>query len=455
MKTNNVPGKVSRREYLGYFSYGFGQCFSYGLLGSFILFFYTDILGISALAASTIFLIARVWDAVNDPMVAGFMDTRRTKSGKFKGYLKFAPLFVVISTILCFFSPDLAIQWKVLYAAITYILWGTVYTVSDIPFWSVSAVITNDPQTRTSLVTAANLGVFAGIGMVGSLVPLLVGLFGQESLADGYFMAVILIMIAGYAFMMFGAPTIRERVEPSAGEKVTMKDVFRNLLVNRHLFKMLAIFFLNLFMNIVNGIILYFFIYNMGNEGLMSIYGLMGTFAALGFFLIPNLTKKFRKKDLLAGIIVLDIVVRIVFFMTGYENVPMLLVMLMLTQLFHASLGPVMSSMIAETIEYSEVKTGRRCEAITFSGQTFMGKLSAAIAGSLTGLILIAIGYVPEAAVQSPGTLNGLFMVVSLLPVAGGLIRLVILRYYTYTEEAYKKDLAVLAQRRSEAALAE
>ena len=455
MKTNNVPGKVSRREYLGYFSYGFGQCFSYGLLGSFILFFYTDILGISALAASTIFLIARVWDAVNDPMVAGFMDTRRTKSGKFKGYLKFAPLFVVISTILCFFSPDLAIQWKVLYAAITYILWGTVYTVSDIPFWSVSAVITNDPQTRTSLVTAANLGVFAGIGMVGSLVPLLVGLFGQESLADGYFIAVILIMIAGYAFMMFGATTIRERVEPSAGEKVTMKDVFRNLLVNRHLFKMLAIFFLNLFMNIVNGIILYFFIYNMGNEGLMSIYGLMGTFAALGFFLIPNLTKKFRKKDLLAGIIVLDIVVRIVFFMTGYENVPMLLVMLMLTQLFHASLGPVMSSMIAETIEYSEVKTGWRCEAITFSGQTFMGKLSAAIAGSLTGLILIAIGYVPEAAVQSPGTLNGLFMVVSLLPVAGGLIRLVILRYYTYTEEAYRKDLAVLAQRRSEAALAE
>lgn len=455
MKTNNVPGKVSRREYLGYFSYGFGQCFSYGLLGSFILFFYTDILGISALAASTIFLIARVWDAVNDPMVAGFMDTRRTKSGKFKGYLKFAPLFVVISTILCFFSPDLAIQWKVLYAAITYILWGTVYTVSDIPFWSVSAVITNDPQTRTSLVTAANLGVFAGIGMVGSLVPLLVGLFGHESLADGYFMAVILIMIAGYAFMMFGATTIRERVEPSAGEKVTMKDVFRNLLVNRHLFKMLAIFFLNLFMNIVNGIILYFFIYNMGNEGLMSIYGLMGTFAALGFFLIPNLTKKFRKKDLLAGIIVLDIVVRIVFFMTGYENVPMLLVMLILTQLFHASLGPVMSSMIAETIEYSEVKTGRRCEAITFSGQTFMGKLSAAIAGSLTGLILIAIGYVPEATVQSPGTLNGLFMVVSLLPVAGGLIRLVILRYYTYTEEAYKKDLAVLAQRRSAAALAE
>lgn len=107
-----------------------------------------------------------------------------------------------------------------------------------------------------------------------------------------------------------------------------------------------------------------------------------------------------------------------------------------------------MSSMIAETIEYSEVKTGRRCEAITFSGQTFMGKLSAAVAGSLTGLILVAIGYVPEAAIQSPQTLNGLFMVVSLLPVLGGIIRLVILKYYTYTEESYKKDLEILAERR-------
>ncbi len=189
----------------------------------------------------------------------------------------------------------------------------------------------------------------------------------------------------------------------------------------------------------------------MGNEGFMCIYGLMGTFAALGLFLIPTLTKKFQKKKILIGIILADIAVRIVFFVMGYSNVAMLQVMLMLTQLFHASLGPVMSSMIAETIEYSEVKTGKRCEAITFSGQTFMGKLSATIAGSLTGLILVGIGYVPEAAVQAPATLNGLFMVISLLPVLGGIIRLVILKYYTYTEEVYECDLQILAARRASA----
>lgn len=121
----------------------------------------------------------------------------------------------------------------------------------DIPFWSIFAVISDDPQKRTKLVTAANLGVFTGIGIVGSLVPLLVGLFGQSSLADGYFFAVIAIMAVGYAFMMFGYSTIKKRVTPAASEKISMKDVFKNLLSNKHLFKILAVFFLNLFMNIV------------------------------------------------------------------------------------------------------------------------------------------------------------------------------------------------------------
>ena len=122
MTTNT--SRVSKKEYFGYFCYGFGECFNYGLVGTFILFFYTDILGISAAAASIIFLIARVWDAANDPVCAGIMDMRRTKEGKFKGYLKIIPIFVVISTTACFFAPDISLQGKVLYAGFTYIMWG-------------------------------------------------------------------------------------------------------------------------------------------------------------------------------------------------------------------------------------------------------------------------------------------------------------------------------------------
>lgn len=435
---------VSKIEYFGYFSYGFGQCFSYGLVGSFILFFYTNILGISVAAASTIFLIARVWDAVNDPMVAGFMDTRRTKSGKFKGYMKFVPLFIAISTILCFISPDISTSGKVLYAGITYILWGTVYTISDIPFWALSSVISDDPQERTSLVTAANLGVFAGIGIVGSVLPILVTMLGKGDLSKGYLFGVLAIMVVGYVFMMFGYTTIKERVEPSASEKITARDVVNTLKANKHLFKMLIIFFMNLFMNIVNGMVIYFFTYNMNNEGLMSIFGVVGTASALGFFFIPMLTKKFKKKNILLGIVTLDIIVRVALYLMGYENTTLLMVMLAATQFLHASAGPIMSTMIAETIEYSEVKTGKRCEAIIFSGQTFTGKLAAAISGALSGVILTFIGYNANVTTQSSETLSGLFLAISIIPIIGSLIRALVLFTYKYTEDEYNKDLEIL-----------
>lgn len=446
-REGNSITTVSKKEYFAYFAYGFGQCFSFGLVGTFILFFYTDILGISAIAASTIFLIARVWDAVNDPMIASFMDTRKTKEGKFKGYLKIIPIFVVISTILCFISPDIPMKGKIIYALITYMLWGMVYTISDIPFWSLSAVISNQPEERTKLITVANLGVFGGIGMVGIILPPLAVILGKGNMRMGYLAGVIISMIIGYAFMLYGYKNIKERVKPAKAEKVMLKDVMQSLKSNNHMFKVLSIFFLNIFMNIVQGTINYFFIYNMNNQSLMIAFGFIGTASALGFFIIPSLTKKYSKKSVLSSILMIDIVVRIVFFMMGYKNVATVMVMITITQFLYAATAPIISAMLAETIEYSEVKTGKRCEAITFSGQTFCGKLSVALGGASTGILLTTIGYVPNIA-QPLGTLKGLFIIISILPAIGSLIRLLILSTYKYTEEEYKKDLKILEQRR-------
>lgn len=440
--------QVSKKEYLGYFSYGFGQCFSYGLVGSFILYFYTDVLKISLAAASIIFLIARVWDAVNDPLIASIMDTRRTKEGKFKGYLRKIPAFVCVSTLLCFLAPGWSMAMRIFYAAATYILWGTIYTISDIPFWSLSAVISKDTQVRTTLITAANLGVFAGMGAVGILLPLLISLFGHRSEACGYFWGVLLLMAVAFLLMMFGHATIKERVEPARAEKITIKEVFLVLKSNTWLFWMLIVFFMNIFMNIVNALALYFFTYNIGNAGLMSVFGLMGTLSAAGFFCIPLLTKKFKKKHLLMGIAALDILVRIFLYIAGYSHIVLVMILLGCTQLFHASCGPLMSAMISETIEYSEVKTGKRCEAITFSGQTFTGKLAAALSGALSGVILSIVGYSAGAAVQTPQTLNGIFFALSVLPILGALVRLLILSRYRYTEEEYRKDLEILSSRK-------
>jgi sugar (glycoside-pentoside-hexuronide) transporter len=438
--------KIKFKELSSYFSYGFGQCLSFGLIGTFIIIFYVDVLGISAIAASTIFVIARTWDAVNDPMVAGFMDTLRFKEGKFKGYLKIMPIFIVGITALCFVNLDVSNTWKVIWAGATYILWGMIYTVSDVPFWSMSAVMTIDTQERTKLISAANLGVFGGIGAAALLLTPLLEVVGNIYPSQKYLIAVSIIMLMALPLMFLGYKNTKERVVPVT-EKVKLREVFATVKSNNHMFKVLFIFFNNVFMNIVQGIIIFFFTYNMGNAGLMTAFGLIGIGSTIAFFALPFLTRKFRKKDILLTILVLDIALRIVFYNQGYDNLLLILTFLAIGQVLYSCTGPIISTMLAETIEYSELKSGRRCEAIVFSGQTFFGKLSVAFAGGLIGLILTYIGYVPNQP-QSQYTTAALFLIISLLPALGSLIRVLILVTYKYTEKEHKEVVALLESKK-------
>ena len=448
-KIDIIHEKISTKEYLAYFSYGFGQCFSFGLVGTFILFFYTDILGISAVAASIIFLVARIWDAVIDPVVAGFMDTRRTKHGKFRGYMKFTPILIVVSSIFCFFSPDISVTGKIIYAGATYILWGTIYAFSDIPFWSLSTVISKKGEDRTKLLTVANLGVYGGIGMVGFLVPILLATFNKNYTPSvSYLITVGIIMVAAYILMLIGYKYTKERVVPEHNEKVTFKDVIESAKVNKYMFRILLVFFLNVFMNIVQGIILYFFTYNLNAPQLMSVFGIIGTLSAVGFLFIPLLTKYFKKRNILRTLLGMDIIIRIIFFLVGYESIGLVITFLAITQLLYSATGPIISAMLSETVEYSEVKTGKRTEAIVFGGQTFAGKLSVALAGAFIGLLLTLIGYQANVE-QTEFTLTGLFIVVSILPALGSLLRLLVLSKYDYTEVEFNECIRIIQERKS------
>ncbi|WP_051314872.1 MFS transporter [Alteribacter aurantiacus] len=432
--------QISNKEVFSYFGYGMGQCISFGLVGTFILYFYTDILGISALAASTIFLVARTFDAVNDPFMASIMDTLRSKHGKFRQYLLYSPLLITLITILAFAPLDLGPTASILFAGTTYILWGMIYTVSDVPFWSMSAVMSQDPQQRTKLVTFANLGVFVGIGIPTLLFTPLAEFLGGGNMDDGFFYAVVILSLLGLPFMINGFRKTKERVEPPK-VKVRIRDAIKVIKGNKPMFMILATFFCNIFVNITLALNIYFFTYNLENASLMAVFGIISLVSCVGFFFIPMLTKHFYKKHILMTILVIDIVVRIGFFMSGYSNTMVVLGFLTVTMVLYTATGPLISTMLAETIEFTELRTGQRSEAVTFSGQTFTGKLSVAIAGGATGVILTVINYVPNQA-QSPVTLQGLFFVIALLPALGSLIRLIIMYFYKFTEDEYKEVVA-------------
>ncbi|KGP89976.1 sodium:galactoside symporter [Pontibacillus chungwhensis BH030062] len=438
---------IRTKEIASYFGYGFAQCISFGLIGTYILFFYTDILGISAAAASVIFLIARTWDAINDPMMASLMDTLKSKHGKFRPYLKYMPYLIVLSTIACFLPLDgLSMTAKLIYAGGTYILWGMVYTASDVPFWSLSSVMSQDTQQRTKLITFANMGVFTGIALSPTIfIPLTKWLGGGDT-GQGYLLATIALMAIALPIMLNGFKNTKERVEPPKS-KVKFSDGLRALKANKPMFAILVVFFCNVFMNITQALNIYFFTYNLGSASLMTMFGIISFASCIGFFIIPKLTKQYKKKHILMVIVAVDILVRIVWFSVGYGSVVVSLIFIGVTMLLYTSTGPLISGMLAETIEYTEYKTGKRNEAVVFSGQTFTGKLSVAVSGGATGLILTAINYQSNQA-QSEFTMDMLFFVIALLPALGSLIRLIIMYFYSYTETEYKDIVEKLRVRK-------
>lgn len=432
-----VPSNtLTHRELMSYFGYGVGQCFSFGLVGSFILYFYTDILGISPIAASTIFLIARVWDAVNDPLIAGYMDTLESRFGKFRPYMLFTPFLIVLVTVASFYNIDADTSTKVMYAGITYILWGTLYTISDVPFWSMSAVMTDEPQERAKAATCAMLGVNAGIGATLVIFPKLSAYFADGRTDQGYLPAVLVLMLAGLLFMLNGFYNTRERVKTSGCEKVTLKQTFQAVRKNKPLFIILAAFFMNVFFNMVNGLYVFFFTYNLGDAGLVSLIGTITLVSAIACLATPMLTKRFRKRDIFIALCVLEIVARIGFYLSGFDNPTVVMVWLSVITAIFMMTNPLISAMIADTVEYSYYHSGKRTAAITFSGQTFTGKLSVAVAGGLTGIVLTMINYVPNAQ-QTETALNGLFFCIALLPALGALIRIFIMSRYTFTEDQH------------------
>ncbi|EDQ2186951.1 MFS transporter [Salmonella enterica] len=428
--------KIPLKELVSYFGYGMGQCFSFGLVGSFILYFYTDIMGISPVTASLIFLIARVWDAVHDPLIAGVMDTLNFRRGKYRPFLLFTPFLIFIATVASFWNVDVSMSHKAIYAGVTYVLWGTLYALSDIPFWSMTSVMTDNPQERTKAATCAMLGVNAGIGAALLLFPIISTRLAGVSDDKGYLAGVVVLMVVGVIFMLNGFFNMKERVKAPAHEKITLKQTFISVWKNKPLFFVLAAFFMNVFSNIVNGLYVYFFTYNMNDATLVSVIGTITLVCALACLGTPLLTRYFRKRDLFIVLCILEIIARLIFWLIGYQSVTTVLICFTVITAIFMMTNPLISAMIADTVEYSWYHTGKRCAAITFSGQTFTGKLSVAIAGAASGLILALIGYHSNSG-QSPETLNGLFMCVSLLPAIGAVIRIVIMRQYTFTEEQH------------------
>lgn len=442
-------GEVTGKEMFGHAIAGVGQNFIFAFWSSYMMMFYTDVFGLSAAFVGMLFFGARAWDAINDPMMGVIADKTRTKWGRFRPWLLIMPIPVGICLVLNFTVPNVTGTAAMIYAAVTYILMSMAFTAIDIPYWSMPSAMTTDPVKRTKIFSYSNLGTSMASTVAGMLIVPLLNAFGGANTKSGFFGTAIVMAVIGITLYLTGFKLTREHVEAST-EKFNYKKAAKALGTNKPLLIVLiASVALNLGMIIKMSLQLFYVQYNLGTLNLVPIFSMLalpGTI--LGSLFAPKIASKFGKKRALIGASITLLVVGIIFMITPYSQV-WLIMILSAAQVTLITLSMVIvSSMIADTIEYAEWKTGQRNEGVISSTRTFTTKLAMAFSGLIAGGILTFAGYVPNVE-QSQMTLTVFHLVSSIVPGAIALVACIPMKWYDLTEERHAQIMKEIAERKA------
>jgi len=471
--------KITLKEKIGY---GFGDAASsmfWKIFGMYSLFFYTDVLGITAAAAGTMFLVARLWDSFFDVFVGIISDRTKSRYGKYRPYLLwFAIPFAIMGTIT-FFAPDFGQTGKLIYAYITYSLMMIVYSMINVPYASLLGAISSDPTERNSLssyrMSFAFIGSFVTFMLLQPLIDFFSKTFGNEGVAQatkdaansvstssvGWVLGVGAIgMICVILFLLCFSWT-KERVTQIESEKnVSIKKDLKDLFHNAPWWILVATGLAALLFNAVrDSVAIYFFRdyvqsnYKMAGTGwdMTTIYFLVGQAANLiGVMAAPSISRKYGKKRtymiamLMAGIL-----------STGFYFIPnditWILIFQFLISIFAGYVLPLLWSMFADIVDHQELLTGRRATGLIFSSSSMSQKLGWALGSAMSGWILAVFHYMPNAVQQSQETIFGEHIMISLMPAICCMLAFAGMFFYPLSDKKVRENSEQLNLKRNKA----
>lgn len=474
MNTN----KISLKEKVGY---GFGDMASsmfWKIFGMYSLFFYTDVFGITAAAAGTMFLVARVWDSFFDLFVGIAADRTKTRWGRYRPYILWFAIPFSVMGVITFFVPDFGATGKLVYAYVTYSLMMIVYSLINVPYASLLGVMSPNPQERNVLssyrMSFAFIGSFITFMLLQPLIDGYANAFGSENGQTvekavettvstspiGWTLGVATIGVICTVLFFLCFRWTRERVEPvNDNEDTSVKRDLKNLFHNAPWWILVATGLAALLFNAVrDGVAIYYFrdyvgvAYKMPLTGwdMTTIYFLIGQAANLvGVVLAPVVSAKYGKRRTymiaMAGAAVLS---TIFFFVPN--QLGWILLLQTLISLFAGYVLPLLWSMFADIVDYQELKTNRRTSGLIFSSSSMSQKLGWALGAAITGWILFLFKYNPDIAAQSTETILGERLMISLIPAACCVLAFIGMYFYPLTEKKVKEVTAELEKRRAE-----
>ena len=412
----------------------------YALSASYIMYYYQDILGLSATFVGFILMIARVFDAANDPFMGVVVAKTNSRWGKFRPWLFTGTILNAFVLYALFAAPAVSGKALMIYFAVMYILWGVTYTMMDIPFWSMIPAVTSTTKDRENLSVVGRTCAGVGYALINVFTVMAVSKLGSGIERTGFRLFALIIAILFVVFILFTCFTIHEQKVENM-QTTSVKEMFKALFNNdQAIVTVVTIVLINSALYITSNLLIYFFKYDIGGTAWKDAYTLFtsvgGISQMLGMmFVYPILRSKLSNTTIFKLSLCLAIfgyAFLLALCLLGYSSVlTMLMVPGVMIFVANGILTVLTTVFLANTVDYGEVKTGHREESVIFSMQTFVVKAASGLAVFITGVSLDMIGLTSkdglgEGMSTFGSPLLGLRLLMTILPIIGLVLALVL-----------------------------
>ncbi len=449
------------RDKIGYMFGDFGNDFSFIFASSYLMVFYTKVLGLSGYVVGLLFLGARIVDAFTDVTMGRIVDHMKpAKDGRFRPWIRWmaVPVAVASTIMYLYFVKDWVYWAKLTYVIITYLLWSSFcYTAINIPYGSMVSVISPDVEGRASLSTFRSVGASLAGLVIGVLVPLIIyetDMEGNQIVKPVSF-TVTAIIFGAFSIICYGLCYFlcRERVffDKKEGQKDSVWDMLKGLGKNRSLLALvcaaLMLLLASLLGQAMNNYLFLDYFKNAKAMSVVNVLSVAGTLLLAPF--ISKIVMRFGKKEAGAlGMLAAGVLYLLLFFLR-LKNIPVFMVLLFLATVGTGLFNLIIWAFITDIIDYQEVATGKREDGSVYAVYSFARKVGQALAGGVGGFVLTAIGYVSEAPAQTEAVAGRIYTVATLVPGLCYLAVFLIIQFaYPLNKKEVEKNAAALQMQR-------
>ena len=423
-----------------YFVYGMGNFasqLSWTMVGTYLSIFYTDVFGLGVGAVAMLMLIAKVWDGINDPMMGTIMERTHTRWGRFRPYIFAGAPLLVVFTILTFTVPGFGGPAKLIYAYVTYIGLGMAYTMTNVPYTALPAVMTHDPKEVNRLNAAQMMGMTIGQIVLNLTVLPLVTFIGGGDQANGYQKTATLLAIVALPMFWAVAVMSKEKVTVEKKEQGKVLDGLKMIAKNKNLLCAMFYSFFNMFGILGRiSVAVFFYMHCVQNFALITVFIMMQM--AVGTLVMPfapKFVEQFGKRNGAIISMVIQGAALLLLYFGPSTSIPFNFLCMIIYGTGYIA-GPSGSGMIVDAIDDFDDKYGVRNDGMAFSFNGTAIKIATAIANSVFLLVMGAFGYVGGGEI-TPHVQTGINLAANLLPGIVFLIGIIPLALYDLDKPGY------------------